>query len=306
MSTVIVFGALRSGTTLLRLMLNGHDQLSCTGEHDYLFEDMYLDDGVWRYDLEALAEGRIFQSQQLELPSDNAVDVALPELLGQIRGKNECTHSVLMLHRNLEKAISLLPDAPIVHFLRDPRDVAKSSVGMGWEGNVYFGADVWIQTETEWQSISDQVEPRSIDVRYEALVSDPVAELTRICQFLDIEYEEAMLSYPERSNYKAPDASLAEQWRKKMSKRDQQLIEARLGPLLTNAGYASEVEALDLSKRDKRRLRLQNAIGRHRFRLKRHGFQHIKLVVGRRLGLKSVVKSAKRKMYATTSDKYLR
>lgn len=66
---VIVFGALRAGTTMLRLMLNGHPDLACIGENDYLVDALEKDEnGTLRLDRAALAEARIFQSSGLSLP----------------------------------------------------------------------------------------------------------------------------------------------------------------------------------------------------------------------------------------------
>ena len=41
-------------------------------------------------------------------------------------------------------------------------------------------------------------EARYREVRYEDLVEDPAGELTRLCAFLDLPYDAAMLRYHER------------------------------------------------------------------------------------------------------------
>ena len=70
---VFVYGALRSGTTLLRLILDRHDLLSNPGEVDFLFDWIHRDPSNptgWSYDFEALGRCRIFRSQNLTIPPD--------------------------------------------------------------------------------------------------------------------------------------------------------------------------------------------------------------------------------------------
>ena len=56
---VFVYGGLRSGTTVFRLMLNAHPELSNPGEVDHLFDHIHrAPGGGWRYDLDALSLDR--------------------------------------------------------------------------------------------------------------------------------------------------------------------------------------------------------------------------------------------------------
>ena len=52
---VILYGALRSGTTMLRLMLDAHPALSCPGESDFLFDHLRAEADTWRYDRRKMA-----------------------------------------------------------------------------------------------------------------------------------------------------------------------------------------------------------------------------------------------------------
>ena len=55
MAPILVFGALRSGTTLLRLMLKAHSGVQSLGEADFLFDHIEkAADGTCLYDREAL------------------------------------------------------------------------------------------------------------------------------------------------------------------------------------------------------------------------------------------------------------
>ena len=122
---------------------------------------------------------------------------------------------VLMLHRGLDRLLDLYPEARIVHMLRDPRDVARSSIGMGWAGHVYFGVDHWIKTERGWGRCLHRIpEDRRMELRYDDLIRTPHETLTRLCRFAGLDFDPAMLSYDSQSSYAAPDTSLIDQWRR--------------------------------------------------------------------------------------------
>lgn len=304
MDRVIIYGALRSGSTMLRLMLDGHSQLSCTGEHDFLFDYIRHDGQTSVYDVEALSRDRIFRAQSLELPPSAAVDVAFPHFLAQIR---QAPVSCLMLHRNIDLARSLLPDTPVVHLLRDPRDVARSYVGMGWHGSVYCAAEGWRAVEAGWDAVTGRCTAPVMELRYEQLVARPQAELARICAFCGTVFEEAMLGYPVYTTYDAPDARLANQWRRKMTPRDQRLVEARVGALLPARGYVpSGQPALQVTPAQRALLQVSDKLGRHQHDLKRYGVHHIKRVAGARFGIPSIERAAQRRIDEIMTERYLR
>src|SRR6056297_1046670 len=60
---IAVYGALRSGTTLLRLMLDAHPSLSCPGETDFLFDHLSITDDGPLLDEEALEQDRIYRKR---------------------------------------------------------------------------------------------------------------------------------------------------------------------------------------------------------------------------------------------------
>lgn len=126
------------------------------------------------------------------------------------------------------------------NLLRDPRDVARSSIGMGWAGDVYHGAKHWVKTEGDWAACTPHLSTNQVlTVRYEDLVQDPQAELTRICTFADVKYQPAMLEYDIASTYSKPDMSRINQWKRKLSSHELGLIEGRVGDLLAASGYES-------------------------------------------------------------------
>ena len=192
---VIVYGALRSGTTLLRLMLDGHPKLDCPGEADFLFDFLSRsEDGTWTLNAEGLARDRIYQDSGVAVAPDKPAGDAVLDMIAQFH-KSEGSVVVLMIHRGLDKVLDIFPDVQILHMLRDPRDVARSSIGMGWSGTVFHGVGHWIKTESQWQANAGKIDSNKVKtLQYEALIRDPQQELQRVVTFFGLTYTDEMLS----------------------------------------------------------------------------------------------------------------
>jgi hypothetical protein len=133
----------------------------------------------------------------------------------------------------------ILPECKVIHMLRDPRDVARSSIGMGWAGNSYYGVDHWIGTEREWAQVAPRLIPDNVmELRYEALFQDIDAQLHRVCAFIGVPFKPEMLEYHLSTTYGPPDVKLVEQWKRKASPRELSLLEGKLGAMLAARGYA--------------------------------------------------------------------
>lgn len=268
-SPIFVYGALRSGTTLLRLMLKNHPGLQSPGEGDFLFDHISEREGAWRYDRDALARDRIFKAKTLTLP-DAVEGQALAEHLIAEMAAKDTGQLHLSIHRNAPTMTALFPEAKVIHLLRDPRDVARSSIGMGWAGNSYFGVDHWIGTERDWDA-ARLPEANVLTVHYEKLMADLEGELTRMCDFLDLPFEPAMLKYYENSTYGPPDPGISQKWKTKAGAREIALIEGRLGPLLQARDYIPAGDPAAPAGIEKLQLEVGNRLGRWRHNIRRYG-----------------------------------
>lgn len=234
---VFVFGALRSGTTMFRLMLNAHPDLSNPGEADFLFDHLRLGPQGARYDLQALRDDRIFRAKALTLPDGLDGLPLLAEMLRQLDAKASARTS-LNIHRHADRLAAALPGARIIHLLRDPRDVARSSIGMGWAGTLWHGVDHWVATEAGWDRAAPVFTPDQVlELRFEELLADLEGGLRRVCAFLGVTFAPEMLEYHRHSTYEPPDPKLAEQWRRKSSPREIAHVEAKAGALMVRRGY---------------------------------------------------------------------
>ena len=306
---VIVYGALRSGTTLLRLMLDMHPGLSCPGETDFLLDFTAIaPDGTVTIDADRLGRNRIYRASRARLDPALPGREALIDMIGQLRDRpDQCV--VLMLHRGIETALRLFPDTPVLHMLRDPRDVARSSIGMGWAGTVYHGVEHWLRTEREWdRAMAAFPGTRTMTLHSERLILAPAEELARITSFVGLPFDPAMLDYHRASTYDPPDASLVEQWRRNQTARDLGLVEARLGPLLTARGYAPSGHRPVFPRRMERvALQAMNKRAIWSLRVKRHGLRDPLLVgLAKRLRLPALGHAAQARIDARTVSEFLK
>ena len=204
----MIVGVPRSGTTLLRLMLDRHPELAIPPETWFLA------------DLAALT-GR--------------PGVEVDELLGAIMGPGtwpdfglsvEALRSVLVpgdpaaaaraFYRmyaerhakprwgdktptdELEAIRRLLPEARFIHVIRDGRDVAASWRTMWFAPSSDVGelAALW-RDRIERTRARGERAGHYLEVRYEQLVTDPEPELRRICAHVELAFDPAMLTHHE-------------------------------------------------------------------------------------------------------------
>lgn len=271
---IFVFGALRSGTTLFRLMLNSHPEVKNPGEADFLFDFLTPDIGHptgWRYDKQAMMAHRIFRAHGLVCPAElDGLDL-LEDLLRQFQADGE-GQLTLNIHRHAERAASLLPRAKFVHLIRDPRDVARSSIGMGWAGTSYHGVGHWIETESEWDLAAAKIHVDSVlSLKFETLMSDLETELIRVCDFLGVPFEERMLEYYRNSSYGPPDPKIAHQWKNKATAHEIGLIEGRCHELMLDRGYDLNGAPITPRAFEKFTLEQTNHLKRWRHNIRRFG-----------------------------------
>lgn len=210
-----VVGVGRSGTTLLRLMLDSHPDLAMTPETHWLgsaistlrqdasdrdalrntliSNDIWADMGIEDAQLDAILEGHDPRS-----PFDT-----LRAIYRTYANAHEATrvgdktpvHGLAMT-----KIVGALPEARFIHVIRDGRDVAVSHRGL-WFGpgdDVRDAAVFWLWRIREMRQ-QFQFVPYGLEVRYEDLVIDPESELRRIDEFIDLPFSPEHMTYPSRA-----------------------------------------------------------------------------------------------------------
>lgn len=165
MRFIFVGGSGHNGTSLLAAMLGAHSKI-----YSIPFET-----GLFLRDLPA----REIQSElaELERKCDKRKAIYLCE-----KTPNHVRHFREIAH--------LLPEARFIAPVRDPRDVVASYKRRG--ETTHFGIRQWLRSHQSIDGISDL--PLHV-FPFERLVTEPESTLERICSFLDLNYEEAMLDY---------------------------------------------------------------------------------------------------------------
>lgn len=241
MAPAFLVGALRSGTTLLRLMLDHHPAICWFGEFDYAVE--YLDRAgapvpVSQY-VACLETHRIFRSSGFTIDRTLDLKSLLGSFVEQARRRSGKPIVGATVHRHFGRLIDIWPGAKFIHIVRDPRDVADSWVRMGWAASAWGGALGWLSAEEEWDHVAGVLPPgQRLEVRYEDLIASCTENLSRICQFLGTDFDASMLDYAQDSTYDSPDARLLGQWRRRLSDRQVRLVETRVGSRLREQGYS--------------------------------------------------------------------
>lgn len=241
---VFVVGSLRSGTTLLRLLLDHHPEINIFGEFEAAVSQVKgpgwpnLDEYY-----EFLEVDRQTLAYNLKIPDSSSYVDLVTSLFNQIAKRSKKKIVGASIHSNIDRIPGIWPDAKFIHLLRDPRDVAKSCIGMGWVGNVYDGASYWLDAESNVAKLRNKIKNENIiTVTYEDLITNPVQVLTSICNFLSISYEESMLSLEKDTTYKRPNIKYVSQWRGNLSREEVAWVEARCSKLMASRGYAPEVD----------------------------------------------------------------
>ncbi|MEM8946037.1 MAG: sulfotransferase [Planctomycetota bacterium] len=291
-----IVGSVRSGTTLLRLMLDHHPRIAFHFEFEFAVDQVGADGSfpsIKDYH-DYLSQHRVFLLSGGEIDERLDFSQLVNSFLEQKRSREGKQIVGATVHHHIDRIPHVWPEAKYVHLLRDGRDVARSCSAMGWAGNMYHAVDRWIDAEHTWEQLKPTIpEERRIEVRYEDLIADTEETLARICDFLGTQFDPQIYDYAKTSTYDLPDAQLIEQWRRKLTDEQIQLAESRIAEMLTERGYPlSGLPRITVSSAEKKRLAMQDRLWRARFRMRRYGLPLFATdYVARRLPLESLRRS---------------
>jgi hypothetical protein len=289
-SPIFLVGSERSGTTLLRLMLDHHPRIAFHHEAEYIVTQI-ADDGTFpekgRY-REWLRNDRVFQHSPFTIDERLDFVALVNDFLIQKKTRDNKELVGATIHYQFRKLGKIWPRAKYIYLYRDGRDVAKSAMRMGWAGNTYSASDRWLEAETEWDKVRASLDRVDwTEIRYEDLIASTEPNLERICDFLGVAYSEKMLDYVKDSTYSAPDARLKQQWKTRMPKLEVQRLEDKLGDRLLLRGYElSGHPRIRVTNLTRKYLYLQSRLKVFLFRLTQYGVAlTLQETLSRRFGL---------------------
>jgi hypothetical protein len=278
---LLILGVSRSGTTLLRVMLDRSSQLAVPDES--FFVPLLADRHVLHVDPDEFVEDvrRLKTVEEWGVPLDalrarlsprmpiGRAIAAIYEVYAEEHGKPRWGDKTPMYMRHLALLRRLFPDAQYVHLIRDGRDAAVSFLslpeGVAFETWAHprdtagFAA-LWRTEVMAARRLGRKVGPdRYLELRYERLVESPRDELERICSFAGLPFEASMLEHGgsgseqrmHQQSLKRPLTSGLRDWRAELSAADVGAFESVAGDLLADLGYETDGGA-DLTGRARR------------------------------------------------------
>ena len=211
---VIIVGVPRSGTTLLRVLLDSHSQIAALPESPWLL-GVYGTDVSLRSLMQTLIDHPFGVVKNVTGMAEADVHEAGRAFLARLfepllkrLGKNTFVLKTPDDIQYLEFLVRFLPRARYIHITRDGRDAALSQVVKKEEffsdlrefGELTFSNALrrWVEWERHIRKVLRDSDVATIDLRYEDLVSEPEQQLSRVLTFLGLPFEAGALDYTSK------------------------------------------------------------------------------------------------------------
>lgn len=233
-SPVFIIGTERSGSNLLRLMLNAHPAFAIPHPPHILKEMMPLeplygdlsDDRRFRRLVDDTVELVRLHFYPWDGPLDPdavfaeaparsvyGVKAALYDQYRRAKGKRRWGCKSTFVIHYVDRVRSVHPEAKFIHLVRDGRDVAVSAKKSVFNHfHPHYVGRLWSAQQREAAALARRLpESDLLLMKYEDLLDDPARELKRACAFLGEDFTEDMLDYHEGGEAKSL-ASSSRSW----------------------------------------------------------------------------------------------
>lgn len=274
---LFVVGCARSGTTLLRRMLDAHPHIAMTRETHWISRideqrvGLTADGRVTPELLAHLLDDQRFRRMDVDLVrlrraiaagdgiSYSRFVTLVFDLYGERHGKRLVGDKQPGYARKMERMHALWPWARFVHLVRDGRDVCLSVLEWrpeqfarrlpGWQEDPFSASALWWAESVRAARDAGRALGSGLyyEVRYEKLVADPEGECAALCRFLGVPPDEAMARFHRGRTRTKPglDAKRAwlpvtkglRDWRAQMPRQGAERFERAAGGLLEELGY---------------------------------------------------------------------
>jgi len=209
---VFIVGSPRSGTTLLRNVLDRHPALAICGETRF-YRDVYARRRIFG-DLGNARNRRRLVEQYLSTVRAKRIGVdparlrakllsdatsyqemfaCVLEYYAETHGKKRCGEKTPHHAFFTETLCEWFPGAAIIHLVRDPRDVVASLQLRPWAPSSVVN-NVWMWVLFNRGARRSSHRPEYLLVQYEKLAAHPEQELARICAHVGEDYAPPMLA----------------------------------------------------------------------------------------------------------------
>ena len=279
---VFIVGCPRSGTTLVQRVLNAHPQLAITPESHWIPR---LAVKPWALTSDGLVTPKLVQRllahrkfSRLQIGQEQVWAIVgghphisysllvsrIFDLYGEMQGKPLVGDKTPANVRSIDVLHRLWPSARFVHVIRDGRDVALSMLEWAkvhpkpgdfatWNKDPVSTAALWWEVNVEGGREAKRFLPPELyyELHYEAFVANPREQITALCSFLNLSFDDSMLEFHAARNGADPGLEKKfagvpitqglRDWRSQMRDEQVERFEAIAGELLENLGYPRAV-----------------------------------------------------------------
>lgn len=198
----LIAGFPRSGTTMLEVILGTHPEISTLEETFYLYEANTdaINNGSAR---NALSEGIASTTPEQASAIRQRYLSRCRALLGKRFHSSVIIDKHPMRTHMVPFLLWLVPGSKAIIPIRDPRDVVISNYTQDMQiGDLYTLERIVSYYEAcfnFWFKIRDWVGDAAMEVRYEDTVGDLQGQVTRVLEFLGLDWDPAILGFHERA-----------------------------------------------------------------------------------------------------------
>lgn len=233
---IFILGTERSGSNLLRLILDSHPRVAVPHpphvvryfapllpaygnlDDDRAFRRLVADVlrllavHVHPWDVEVDAERVVREAHPR---TALGVTAALYDQYREAKGKPRWACKSTFMVSHVPEVLARFPGAKLVLLVRDPRDVAVSSRDSVFSTfHPLHTAELWRAQQATGLEWVDRLPPSTIRVvHYERLVREPEAQVRELCAFIGESFEPAMLRFFETDAARR-SGSLSESWKR--------------------------------------------------------------------------------------------
>ena len=243
---IFIVGAPRSGTTLLRSMIDAHPKLCCPPWETGIFDRL---SAFARGDFEKPSgpEANFCPLKRLEVldwmrdSANNLMSRLVQESQKPRWGEKTPAHVF-----QIELILEIYPKAQFIHIIRNGNDVVKSLQNVTWApGGIRWSVQRWIDSVTAGREATKKFgQDKCHEVRFEELTANPNTSLRTICSFLGEQFSDTMLDFhrPEKNSWglggqEIQKSSINQHKYRELNFVERFLLKKRAGDLLNELGY---------------------------------------------------------------------
>lgn len=268
---IFIIGSQRSGTTLLRLILNAHSKIAIPEEGTFWMPLIRSLKGKYEKPIPK-AQFANYIKYIKNNDQFNAWFMVDCKILDELMRRDEIVLRDLMealyleyarinkktvwgdktpsFFRKVNELHAIFSNARFINIIRDGRDVYLSMKNrLSGRGNIAVAALEWrYKVKKVEEAFSRLPQGRTMEIRFEDLLTSPYDKIKGICDFLGVQYEDEMLKFYESSHkfigehhseliFKPISDSSAAKWKKKLSPSDNRIFEFVAYDCLKKHGY---------------------------------------------------------------------